>query len=223
MTWADFYLICFAVGFLFSLLSFLAGGMRWHLHPPHFLHGHVAMPHVGGGHGAPAGHAPAHPTSPGQEVAMDQTVKFRRSTSSPRRRSWPGLGGWISPYPFFRCLVCHRVGLCCNQRSGRRRDCVSLSQPGADFAGRKHGPRRLRNDWRAGQSLGFDPRGWYGRNHLLAGRYTAQLRCSRSRCGPGGEGNRSDGHTLRERNCLRTPMVRGIRRGRVNVGATSGS
>lgn len=76
MTWADFYLICFAVGFLFSLLSFLAGGMRWHLHPPHFLHGHVAMPHVGGGHGAPAGHAPAHPTSPGQKVAMDQTVNI---------------------------------------------------------------------------------------------------------------------------------------------------
>ena len=36
MTWADFYLICFAVGFFFSLLSFLAGGLRWHLHLPHF-------------------------------------------------------------------------------------------------------------------------------------------------------------------------------------------
>ena len=42
MTWADFYLICFAVGFFFSLLSFLAGGMRWHLHLPHFSHVHVA-------------------------------------------------------------------------------------------------------------------------------------------------------------------------------------
>jgi membrane protein implicated in regulation of membrane protease activity len=45
MTWADFYLICFAVGFSFSLLSFLAGGLRWHLHWPHFSHPHVA-PHV---------------------------------------------------------------------------------------------------------------------------------------------------------------------------------
>jgi membrane protein implicated in regulation of membrane protease activity len=53
MNWADFYLICFAVGFSFSLLSFLAGGLRWHLHLPHFSHGHVA-PHV---HAGSAGHS----------------------------------------------------------------------------------------------------------------------------------------------------------------------
>ncbi len=55
MTWADFYLICFAVGFLFSLVSLLAGGMRWHLHLPHFSHVHPAGLHVG--HSAPAGHS----------------------------------------------------------------------------------------------------------------------------------------------------------------------
>ncbi len=69
MTWADFYLICFAVGFSFSLLSFLAGGFRWTLHLPHLSHGHghVPVPHAGpaaGGHAAPsaanAGHASAH-------------------------------------------------------------------------------------------------------------------------------------------------------------------
>ena len=50
MTWSDFYLICFAVGFLFSLLSFVAGGLN--------LHGH--WPHV---HGF---HTPAHgPAAPG--------------------------------------------------------------------------------------------------------------------------------------------------------------
>jgi hypothetical protein len=38
MTWANFYLICFAVGLAFSLLSFFAGGMRWHLHLPHLPH-----------------------------------------------------------------------------------------------------------------------------------------------------------------------------------------
>src|ERR1700680_3183131 len=48
MTWANFYLICFAVGLAFSLLSFFAGGVRWHLHLPHLPH---AM------HG-PIGHAP---------------------------------------------------------------------------------------------------------------------------------------------------------------------
>ena len=50
MTWADFYLTCFAVGFLLSAISFIAGGLRWHLHLPHFP--------PGGGHVA-AGNAPA--------------------------------------------------------------------------------------------------------------------------------------------------------------------
>ena len=55
MTWADFYLICFAVGFCFSLLSFLAGGLRWHLHLPHFSDVHAPTIH-------PVGHGtvPAH-------------------------------------------------------------------------------------------------------------------------------------------------------------------
>ncbi|MGA2356440.1 MAG: hypothetical protein ABSG02_18245 [Terriglobales bacterium] len=55
MTWADFYLTCFAVGFLLSAISFVAGGMRWHLHLPHFPHAGV---HGMGGH-APVGHAAA--------------------------------------------------------------------------------------------------------------------------------------------------------------------
>jgi hypothetical protein len=73
MTWADFYLICFVVGFAFSLISFLGGGTR-HFHLPHLPHGLGHAPvvgHVGpavGGHigGAGvglapvvAGHAPA--------------------------------------------------------------------------------------------------------------------------------------------------------------------
>jgi hypothetical protein len=40
MTWADFYLICFAVGFCFSFFSFVLGGARaGRLHLPH-LHAH---------------------------------------------------------------------------------------------------------------------------------------------------------------------------------------
>ena len=54
ITWADFYLTCFAVGFLLSAISFIAGGMRWQLHLPHFPHGGQ----VGGGH-APVGHGSA--------------------------------------------------------------------------------------------------------------------------------------------------------------------
>ena len=65
MTWADFYLICFVVGFAFSLISFLGGGTR-HFHLPHLPHGIGHVPvvgHVGpmvGGHvgGVGAGHAP---------------------------------------------------------------------------------------------------------------------------------------------------------------------
>ena len=50
MTWANFYLACFALGFIFSLLSFLMGGFRWHI--PHFLGGgHVHGPHVHVHHG----------------------------------------------------------------------------------------------------------------------------------------------------------------------------
>src|SRR5689334_10078680 len=53
MTWADFYLVCFVLGFFLSVLMFLAGGV--HLHLPnlhlHFggMHGHGVAPHVGGG------------------------------------------------------------------------------------------------------------------------------------------------------------------------------
>ena len=57
MTWADFYLTCFAVGFLLSAISFIAGGLRWHLHLPHFPDG---SGHVGAGHGhAPVAHGSA--------------------------------------------------------------------------------------------------------------------------------------------------------------------
>jgi membrane protein implicated in regulation of membrane protease activity len=56
MTWADFYLICFAVGFLLSAISFIAGGLRLHVHLPHIPHG-GALGHIPGGSGAAAGGA----------------------------------------------------------------------------------------------------------------------------------------------------------------------
>jgi membrane protein implicated in regulation of membrane protease activity len=46
MTWADFYLVCFVVGFFLSLLVCLMGGAR--LHVPH-LHLHLPGPHAHGG------------------------------------------------------------------------------------------------------------------------------------------------------------------------------
>jgi membrane protein implicated in regulation of membrane protease activity len=62
MTWADFYLVCFLVGFTLSLLSFLLGSFHLSLPHAHF-HAHLGhLPHVhldgahGAGHGAPAAH-----------------------------------------------------------------------------------------------------------------------------------------------------------------------
>ena len=51
MTLADFYLVCFVVGFFLSLVMFLGGGMN--LHVPHF-HVHAPVTHFHGG--AHAGH-----------------------------------------------------------------------------------------------------------------------------------------------------------------------
>lgn len=63
MTWANFYLLCFAVGFAFSVVSFLMGGLHWHL-PFHFhLHGVVLHVHGGSAHGS-HGKASVSPLNP---------------------------------------------------------------------------------------------------------------------------------------------------------------
>jgi hypothetical protein len=58
MTWANFYLVCFAVGFCLSFFSFVLGGARTgRLHLPHF------RGHAGGAHlpsaGVPSAQGPA--------------------------------------------------------------------------------------------------------------------------------------------------------------------
>ncbi len=57
MTWSDFYLICFAAGFLFSLVSFVLGGLHFHGHSLHVHDIHLGAHHVGH---APAGGNDAH-------------------------------------------------------------------------------------------------------------------------------------------------------------------
>ena len=70
VTWADFYLVCFAVGFCFSFFSFLFGGARaGRLHLPHF-HGHVGGAHLPSA-SVPAAHGPV--TSGHGPVAGAQT------------------------------------------------------------------------------------------------------------------------------------------------------
>jgi hypothetical protein len=54
VSWQDFYLVCFVVGFALSLVAFLSGALEWHL--PHGLH----LPH-GISHAGPAAHAAGGP------------------------------------------------------------------------------------------------------------------------------------------------------------------
>lgn len=49
MTWSDFYLLCFIVGFGLSMIALLAGGVRLHIPHLHLPHMHV---HVSHAHGA---------------------------------------------------------------------------------------------------------------------------------------------------------------------------
>ena len=71
ISWSDFYLFCFASGFLFSLVSvFLAhvpGGHDWHVHPHGGEHGHVhgSAPHTHG----PTSHSVS-PWNPGTIAAF---------------------------------------------------------------------------------------------------------------------------------------------------------
>ncbi len=83
MTWSDFYLICFAVGFCFSFFSFVFGGSRFgRLHLPHF-HGH-GVGHLPVAHG-PVAHAPAggHAPSAGSAPAAGGQQADRGSSVSP--------------------------------------------------------------------------------------------------------------------------------------------
>jgi hypothetical protein len=110
MTWADFYLTCFVVGFLLSAISFIAGGMRWQLHLPHLPHvdghgasihgaGHGNVGHVAGGasHDSPPAVLSAHhaPMSPFNFVTMTAFLAWFGGTGYLLTRFsalWFGLG-----------------------------------------------------------------------------------------------------------------------------------
>ena len=108
MTWADFYLICFAVGFCFSFFSFVFGGSRFgRLHLPHF-HGHgvphfppTAGPahapavHAGGGHAPVAAHAPATAHAPVAHQAARGGVSPFNPPSLAAFLAWFGGTGYL--------------------------------------------------------------------------------------------------------------------------------
>jgi len=97
-TWADFYLICFAVGFCFSLFSFVFGGARLgRLHVPHFPGHGPHLPASGAGAHAPAasGHAPAGGVARGPAHAPRGGVSPFNPASIAAFLAWFGGTGFL--------------------------------------------------------------------------------------------------------------------------------
>jgi membrane protein implicated in regulation of membrane protease activity len=84
MTFADFYLICFVVGFALSLLSFVFSGLHWHLPVKWHFHGGAAH-HGGGAIGAKGAVSSPHAGA---------------ATSNTR-----GLTSWLNPPVLFTFLA----------------------------------------------------------------------------------------------------------------------
>jgi membrane protein implicated in regulation of membrane protease activity len=101
MTWADFYLICFAVGFCLSFFSFVFGGARTgRLHLPHF-HGHVGSAHMPStlppaAHAPVAAHAPAGAGAPtGQAAPQSGAISPFNFVTLTAFLAWFGGAGYL--------------------------------------------------------------------------------------------------------------------------------
>jgi membrane protein implicated in regulation of membrane protease activity len=88
MTWADFYLLCFAVGFFFSLLSFLMGSF----HLPHLPHGPA------GGHIGHAGHEGGHHAARQAGLKGGQASRFNFFTLAAFLAWFGGTGYLLTRY-----------------------------------------------------------------------------------------------------------------------------
>jgi hypothetical protein len=100
MTWADFYLVCFAVGFCLSFFSFVFGGARTgRLHLPHF-HGHVAGAHLPAtatpvAHAPVAAHAPAGVKATAGHAAQQSGVSPFNFVTLTAFMAWFGGTGYL--------------------------------------------------------------------------------------------------------------------------------
>jgi membrane protein implicated in regulation of membrane protease activity len=88
ITCADFYLACFAVGFLLSAVSFISGGMRWQLHFPHFPH--AASHAIGHAQGVNNGAGTAH-----QQGGHQQSVSRFNFVTFTAFLAWFGGVGFL--------------------------------------------------------------------------------------------------------------------------------
>jgi hypothetical protein len=99
MTWADFYLTCFAVGFAFSVISFLGGGSRWRFHLPHLPQGAGHLP-LGAhapvaGPAQVAGHAPAAPGSHAARGVQSTSISPFNFVTFTAFLAWFGGTGYL--------------------------------------------------------------------------------------------------------------------------------
>jgi len=98
MTWTSFYLICFAVGFAFSVLSFIGGGTHWHLPHWHGLYLHF------GGDAPVAGHVPVgHGASLGGQAAGAHAPVAGAAAANGSLQASTGTS--ISPFNFVTCTA----------------------------------------------------------------------------------------------------------------------
>jgi hypothetical protein len=96
MNWEAFYLICFVVGLVVSLVSLLGGLGHFggHVHLPHAPHvGGAHLPHVGGPH-AGAAHAP-HAGAGGRAGSTGATVPWWNFFSITVFLCWFGAAGYL--------------------------------------------------------------------------------------------------------------------------------
>jgi len=195
LTWSDFYLTCFAVGFLLSAISFIAGGMRWQLHLPHLPHGggHVAAGHVGAGHA---------PTAANNNAAAGANTGHHAPMSPFNFITLTAFLAWFGGTGFLITRfsnIWFALGLLIAMGAG-------LFGAGIVFL---FLTRVLISHEENMDSADYEMVGVLGRrNHLLAGRHQAHLRrAQRKRQRP--RKRRGDcGHALRQGNCLRTALGR---------------
>lgn len=100
MTWSDFYLICFAVGFCFSFFSFVFGGSRFgRLHLPHFhghAGGHFPAPQGPSAHASAAGgHMPPTRSGVTNHAARGTSVSPFNPPSIAAFLAWFGGAGYL--------------------------------------------------------------------------------------------------------------------------------
>jgi membrane protein implicated in regulation of membrane protease activity len=94
MTWSDFYLFCFIVGFALSLVSFMAGAV--HLHVPFGAHTPLHGGHHGGGlsKGMPSAHS-GHGTTGSSAHASGIHVPWLNASTAMAFLAWFGGTGYI--------------------------------------------------------------------------------------------------------------------------------